>query len=172
MQRPCTISPLPSFAAASYCCGVSLLSREYALNTRHSPHHTKFLTAGGIGFFPRAASGFQPEETRAARVVAVVLRIFCRHALRCCFCSYLIPFFVPPARTFLRNTLRPGALGNLVPTASFQRLDALPAVVFPPRAETFERAERRQRGRRGRARQNFHFLVERRFRPRTAHAGP
>src|SRR5207302_9869666 len=46
-----------------------------------SPHHTKFLTAGGIGFFPRAASGFQPEETRAARVVAVVLRIFCRHAL-------------------------------------------------------------------------------------------
>src|SRR5438477_9536111 len=132
MQRPCTISPLPSFAAASYCCGVSLLSREYAIHTRHSPHDTKFLAAGGIRFFPRAASGFQPEETRAARVVAVVLRIFCRHALRGRFFAYLIPLFVPPARTFLRNPLRPGALGNLVSPASFQRLDALSAVVLPP----------------------------------------
>src|SRR5438552_10005132 len=151
MQRPCTISPLPSFPAAPYCCGVPLLSREYALNTRHSPHHTKFLTAGGIGFFPRAASGFQPAATRAARVVAVVLRTFCRHALRCCFCSYLILFFVPAPRTFLRNPLRSSALGNPVPAASFQRLDALSAVVFPPLAETFER-QRRQRGRRGGAR--------------------
>src|SRR5438477_2352537 len=152
MQRPCTISPLPSFAAASYCCGVSLLSREYAINTPHSPHHTKFLAAGGIGFFPRAASGCRSAETRAARVVAVVLRTFCRHALRCCFCSYRILFFVPPPRTFLRNPLRPGALGNLVPAVAFQRLDALPAVVFPPRAETFERAERGQRRRCGGAR--------------------
>src|SRR5437773_1241606 len=132
MQRPCTISPLPSFAAASYCCGVSLLSREYALNTRHSPHHTKFLAAGGIGFFPRAASGFQPAETRAARVVALVFRTLCRHALRCRFCAYLIHFFVPPPRTFLRNPLRSGALGNPVPAAAFQRLDALPAMVLPP----------------------------------------
>jgi diguanylate cyclase (GGDEF)-like protein len=28
MERPCTISPLPSFAAASYCCGVPLFSRN------------------------------------------------------------------------------------------------------------------------------------------------
>src|SRR5207249_1528619 len=132
MQRPCTISPLPSFAAASYCCGVPLLSREYALNSRHSPHHTKFLTAGGIGFFPRAASGFQPAETGAARVVAVVLRIFCRRALRSRFCAYLIHFFVPPPRTFLRNPLRSSALGNSFPAVAFQRLDALPAMVLPP----------------------------------------
>src|SRR5207249_10032139 len=125
MQRPCTISPLPSFAAASYCCGVPLLSREYALNTRHSPHHTKFLTAGGIGFFPRAASGFQPAETGAARVVAVVLRIFCRRALGSRFCAYLIHFFVPPTPTFLRITLISSAEGSPYPAIAYARQTAL-----------------------------------------------
>src|SRR5437879_9806982 len=144
MQRPCTISPLPSFAAASYCCGVSLLSREYAINTPHSPHHTKFLAAGGIGFFPRAASGCRSAETRAARVVAVVLRTLCRHALRCCFCSYLILFFVPPPRTFVRNPLRPGALVNPVPAASFQRLDALTSIVLVSCAASLERQDRQK----------------------------
>src|SRR5256885_4986078 len=38
MQRPCTISSLPSFAAASYCCGVSLFSRNMPsiLGSRHT----------------------------------------------------------------------------------------------------------------------------------------
>src|SRR5713226_6220616 len=63
----CTISPLPSFAAASYCCGVALFSQEYVIHTRHSPDDTKLLAPRGIGGFPRTARAAYPEAARAPR---------------------------------------------------------------------------------------------------------
>src|SRR5437879_10317339 len=86
------------FSVAFFCSSVLLLwciafLQEYAIHTRQSPHHTKFLTASGIGCFPLAASVFQTAETGAARVVAVGLRIFCRDAVRCSFCAAIIAFF-------------------------------------------------------------------------------